>query len=118
MPKTVNKISELIIAVLPSGVNVVDCEDTCGDTCGDTDCPGGCSGPDSGCTNTSKGMDSLACVNWIIDPEALVELQGVLISALARTEELRLIQSDRTAEQKVEELEQRFNAAVAAVRGR
>ncbi|HEY7337481.1 MAG TPA: hypothetical protein VH639_21490 [Bryobacteraceae bacterium] len=118
MPTKVNSISELLVAVLPSGVNLIDCADSCGDTCGDTDCPGGCSGPASGCTNTSKGMGSVACFQWIVDPAALVELQNILVGALARTEVLRLVNAGRPSKEKVNELEKRFSAAVEAVRKR
>ncbi len=114
MPQKINSVSELLIAVLPSAINLNDCDDSCGDSI--NDCPGGCS-DNTGCTNNSKGMDSAQCYNWAIDPAALVELQGVLVSALARTEELRIIRSERTNQEKIDELEKRFSAAVAAVRG-
>jgi len=109
MPKTVNNISELIIAVLPTSVHLGALG---------ADCDAGCSNPGSGCTNNSGGGGSTACVNWIIDPAVLVELQGILVSALARTEELRVLNEKRPTESKIAELENRFKAALAAVRGR
>ena len=114
MPAQVNSISELIIAVLPASVNLYDCDGSCG---GDT-CVAGCSGPASGCTNTSKGLDSAQCFDWLIDPAVLIELQNVLVSALVRTEELRIVNGERSSNEKMGELEKRFSAAVAAVRNR
>src|ERR1017187_2723951 len=99
MPKAVNSISELIMAVLPSSVHLGALG---------ADCDAGCSNPGSGCTNNSGGGDTVEAVKWIIDPAALVELQGILVGALARTEELRVLNEERPTETKLAELESRF----------
>lgn len=109
MAKVVKNISELIIAVLPESVHLGALN---------ADCDAGCSNPGSGCTNNSGGAGSNECVNWKIDPASLVELESVLVSALARTEELRLLNEERPTETKIAELERKFKAAVAAVRAR
>lgn len=103
MPKIVNNINELIIAVLPSSVHLGALGD----------CDAGCSNAGSGCTNNSGHG-----IEWTIDPEALAELQSILVSALARTEELRVLNEERPKETKIAELEEKFKAAVAAVSAR
>jgi hypothetical protein len=74
------KVRDLMISVIPShglGGDCNDCTGACSNS--DTDCPGGCSNADS-------KFHTEGCPEWVIDPGDLVELQGLLKSALARIE--------------------------------
>ena len=117
------KITDLMIMVLPTKDGIVECGNSCADaTCTATDCHG-CS-DNTGCTANTAGVDSVDCVDWMVDPAELVELQAILERALARVQvatleqQLRPRKVDREKVAQVKPIGKKMNAALSELRAK